>query len=187
MKMSHLKNIFKHFILPLIILLMVSCRNNNIPEDIHEHEEANRVVVTVSEVSTGSIQTVTYAVGSGTDRSLTLENGKTYNVDVKFYYVQGSFASDLTPEIITEKDEHFLEYSFAGVGVSILRDPEDATRSDGKKLGLKTQWTVNSTPSSAKAEIKLIHSPISVDDAANGGLGSHNGGETDVVVIFDVK
>lgn len=180
------KNILSISIISLSTLA-ASCRNSDIPEDIHEHEEANRVTLTVTESGTGETQVLTYQTGSGADKDLILKNGKTYNCDVKFLHVEGTHSEDLTEEIIEEKDEHFLEYAFGGVDVTVTRSADDVVRGDQKKLGLKTQWKVTSAPVSARGQIRLVHGAQTVDDAANNGGGSHTGGDTDVDVSFNIK
>lgn len=186
--MNAFKTIIRFALIVIFSFSVLSCRNSNdAPEDIHEHEEANKITLTLSEKGTANKQTVTYQTGSGADKALMLESGKTYTAEVKFYHAHGTSAEDLTPEIITEKDEHFMEYAFAGVAVEVLRAADDVTRTDGKKLGLKTQWKVTSAPANAKANLKLIHGAATVDDTASNGGGKHTGGETDIDVSFDVK
>lgn len=186
--MNTFKTIIRFALIAIISLSVFSCRNNeDVPEDIHEHEEANKITLTLTENGSANTQTVIYQTGSGAGKALMLENGKTYTAEVKFYHAHGTAQEDLTPEIITEKDEHFLEYAFAGVNIEITRGTTDITRTDGKKLGLKSQWKVTSAPSNAKANIKLIHGASSVDDTASNGGGKHTGGETDIDVTFDVK
>ncbi len=183
-----MKKAIKYLAAGLFAISLSSCRNNDVPEDIHEHEEVNKVVLTVSENGTNNTQMVSYQTGSTTTIPLKLENGKTYTTDVKFYGLHDGKTEDMTPEIIKERDEHFLEFQFAGVNVEVTRNLDDVVRNmDGKKLGLKTTWTVTSAPSNALAIVKLIHAATSVDDKANNGLGSHVGGETDVEVKFNIK
>lgn len=182
-----MKSTIKLLAAGLLAISLSSCRNNDAPEDIHEHEEVNKVVFTITEKGTGSTQTISYQIGSGADKTLTLENGKTYTTDIKFYGLHNGEAEDMTSEIIKEKDEHFMEYQFAGTNVGITRNADDVVRSDSKKLGIKTTWTVTSTPANALAKLKLIHGATKVDDKANNGGGSHEGGEEDVIVSLTVK
>lgn len=182
-----MKNTIKFLAAGLLAISLSSCRNNNVPEDIHEHGDVNKVVFTITEKSSGATQTINYQIGSGADKQLTLENGKTYTTDIKFYGLHNGEAEDMTSEIIQEKDEHFMEYQFAGVNVGITRNADDVVRTDSKKLGLKTTWTVTSAPANALAKLKLIHGASKVDDKTNNGGGSHEGGEEDVVVSLTVE
>lgn len=171
----------------LVALSLLSCRNNEVPEDIHEHEEANKVTVTITETGTTNTQTVNYIVGSGADKGITLAPGKTYNTNVKFYHQHNGVSEDMTDEIIKEKDEHFLVYQFVGITGTVTRTSADPVRKDDKKLGLNTLWNITAAAPGSKAVIKLIHLPATVDDAANGGAGAYTGGETDVSVEFAVN
>ncbi len=170
----------------LLVLTLNSCRRD-VPEDIHDHEELSRLALTVTETGTGNSQTVTFQTGSGADKALVLETGKIYNTSLQLFVLHDGQAEDLTSEIITEKDEHFLQYAFSGFGVNVNRAQDDVVRSDGKKLGLRTQWQIRSAPVNGKVQIKLIHGAAFVDDAANDGGGTSTGGETDVDVLFQVK
>ena len=174
----------KNIILATIstLFLTVSC-SRDIPEDIHDHEEANRLVVTYSEVGATVENVAEFNIGTGATAPIDLENGKIYNINVRFFHDN----EDMTPEIIEEKDEHFMQYLFSNLDVSVERTSEDFVRTDGEKLGLKMKWTINSDPSNSAVNVQLIHGANSVDDAANNGAGSSQGGEPDVDVVFLIQ
>ncbi len=82
---------------------------------------------------------------------------------------------------------HFVTYKFSGADIRVKRAADDIVRTDGKKLGLKTEWTV-STAAAGKANITLVHGPTSVNDnspSADNQLGSTVGGESDVDIFID--
>lgn len=174
----------------LLAISLFSCRNNDHPEDTHEHDSIDKVVLTLTENETKNTQTVTFKSGNGADKSLVLENGKTYNANLQFFGHHDGKEEDMTEEIAEEKDHHFVQYGFAGVSVNITRTAEDTARKDGKKLGLKTQWKVTAAPEmkdTTKVVVELIHEATEVDDTANSGSGSHKGGEIDAAATFHIK
>lgn len=182
-----MKKLFNISLLLFAAILLFSCRNGNddIPEDIHEHEEVGRVVVTVTNKANGDKQTVTVTNGQTADH-LHLNQGATYAVDVNFQIKHDDHYHD-AEEIIEEKDMHFVTYKFSGADIKVKRAADDIVRTDGKKLGLKTEWTV-STAAAGKANITLVHGPTSVNDNApsvDNQLGSTVGGESDVDIFID--
>lgn len=171
-------------------LLIFSCRNNDTPEDIHEHEEIEKVVLKLSDkADAANVQTINY-IGGKADKDLVLVKGKTYAAELDFFTKHNGAYESMMSEIIDEKDQHFVTYEFAGVDVNILRSAADIVRKDGKKLGIKTEWAVNGAPASAKVNVKLFHAPTSVNDNApspNNQLGTVTGGEADVNAMIGIK
>lgn len=170
-----------------LMLMAVSCRKDDKPVDVHEHEEANKVVIAYKEANqpNSTAKTVTYNVGAGITEKMDLENNKSYNVTVSFFHDD----ENITGEIKEEVNEHFMQYLFANLNVNVLRSPSASeTRADGKKLGLNTVWAVTSAPvADSKVKVSLIHGPQSVDDVANNGGGSYQGGEPDVAFTVEVE
>ncbi|MEE6127916.1 hypothetical protein V2E39_11025 [Chryseobacterium arthrosphaerae] len=182
-----MKKLFNISLLLFAAVLLFSCRNGNddIPEDIHEHEEIGKVVVTVTNKANGEIQTVNVINGQTADH-LHLSQGAAYAVDVDFQIKHDDHYHS-AEEIIEEKDMHFVTYKFSGADIKVKRAANDIVRTDGKKLGLKTEWTV-STAAAGKANITLVHGPTSVNDnapSADNQLGSTVGGESDVDIFID--
>lgn len=182
-----MKKLFNISLLLFAAVLLFSCRNGNddIPEDIHEHEEIGQVVVTVTNKADGTEQVVTVKDGQTADH-LHLSQGATYAVEVDFQIKHDDHYHS-ADEIIEEKDMHFVTYKFSGADIKVKRTAEDIVRTDGKKLGLKTEWTV-ATAAAGKANIVLVHGATSVNDnspSADNQLGSTVGGESDVDIMID--
>lgn len=172
-------------------LLMFSCRNSDdVPEDIHEHEEIEKVVLKLTDkADAADVQTINY-IGGAADKALVLAKGKTYSAELDFFTQHNGAYESLLSEIKDEKDQHFVTYEFAGVNVNIIRTASDIVRTDGKKLGIKTEWTVNNAPASAKLNVKLFHAPTSVNDnspSATNQLGAVTGGEADVNALISIQ
>ena len=185
-----MKKIFNITLVLFAAILLISCRNgdNDIPEDIHEHEEIGKVVLKLTNKADASeVHTVNIIAGVA-DGHPHLAQGATYLAEVDFQ-VKHDDHYHSSEDILEEKDHHFITYSFANSDIKIIRSANDVVRTDGKKLGLKTEWTVNSTSSTGKVNIKLNHGATSVDDnypSADNQLGRAIGGESDVDVIIDL-
>ncbi|CAA7386856.1 hypothetical protein [Chryseobacterium fistulae] len=186
-----MKNFFNITLLLFVATLLFSCRNGNddIPEDIHEHEEIEQLVVTLTNKNDATdIQTIKY-IGGLADGHIHAHAGDVYDVSLDFQVKHDDHYHSVNDEILEEKNEHFITYNFAGADIKVKRADNDVVRSDGKKLGLKTEWTVASTTSTGKVNIKLIHGPSSVNDnspSADNQLGSVVGGESDVDALIDI-
>lgn len=186
-----MKNIFNLILVIFASLFILSCRNSDdVPEDIHEHEEIEKITLTVTEKSNAAnVQTVNY-IGGNADKALTLQNGKSYLVSVDFFHKHDDHYHSMLDEIVKEKDEHFIVFEFAGIGANLVRAGDDIVRTDGKKLGVKTEWSITSAPSNAKVSLKLFHTPTSVDQnypSATNQLGKVTGGEADVNALISIQ
>lgn len=181
-----MKKLFNISLLLFAAVLLFSCRDgNDIPEDIHEHEEVGQVVVTLTNKADGKSQKVTVTNGQTLDH-FHLTQGATYAVDVNFQIKHDDHYHD-AEEIIEEKDMHFVTYKFTGADVKVKRAANDVVRTDGKKLGLKTEWTV-ATAAAGKVQIVLVHGASAVNDnspSPDNQLGSTVGGESDVDIAID--
>ncbi|MFC3159167.1 hypothetical protein SAMN05443633_10387 [Chryseobacterium arachidis] len=170
-------------------LLVFSCRNDDdaIPEDVHEHDEIGKVVLKLTNKSDATdVQTVNVISGVA-DGHLHLHAGDTYLAELDFQ-IKHNDHYDSSEEIEEEKDHHFITYAPANADIVVLRAANDIVRTDGNKLGLRTEWTINSTQSTGKMNIKLIHGPTSVNQnypSATNQLGQTQGGESDVDITVD--
>ncbi|MCW3159955.1 hypothetical protein [Chryseobacterium oryctis] len=186
-----MKKLFNIALLLFAAVLLFSCRNgeDDIPEDIHEHEEIEKLVVTLTNKNDASdVQTINY-IGGVADAHIHAHAGDVYNVSLDFQVKHDDHYHSANDEILEEKDEHFVIFEFAGAEVKVKRAADDIVRTDGKKLGLKTEWTVTGTTSTGKVNIKLIHGATSVNDnspSADNQLGSTVGGESDVDAIISI-
>lgn len=187
-----MKKIFNITLLLLAAVLLFSCRNDDndsIPEDIHEHEEIEKLVVKLTNKNDATdVQTINY-IGGVADAHIHAHAGDVYAVELDFQVKHDDHYHSANDEILEEKDEHFVIYNFAGADVKVKRAADDIVRTDGKRLGLKTEWTVASTTTTGKVNIKLIHGPSSVNDnfpSSDNQLGSVVGGESDVDAFIDI-
>ena len=186
-----MKSIFHIIIVLFTSLIITSCRDaNDIPEDIHEHEELEKMTLTlINTADTTDIQTIDY-IGGTANSALNLSNGTTYQASLEFFVGHDGHYESALHEIEEEKDEHFITYQFAGIDVDLTRDNNDIIRTDGKKLGLKTTWTIHSVPNLAKVNIQLVHGSSSVDDQSPSSTkqyGSTVGGNADINALIDIQ
>ena len=179
-----MKNLFNITLVLFAALILFSCRNNDdIPEDIHEHEEIEKLVVTATNKNDAAdIQTINY-IGGVADGHFHFHTGDIYSVKLDFQVRHDDHYHSVNEEIIEERDEHFITFEFAGSDVVIKRNADDTVRGDGKKLCLSTDWTINSLTETGNVIIKLVHGPASVEEnfpSVNDQKGKTTGGETDV-------
>ena len=185
-----MKNIFKLSLVLLAAFIISSCRNGDdaVPEDVFEHDEIGRVVLKVTnKADANDVQTVNVISGVA-DNHIHLAAGNTYSTELDFQIKHGDHY-DSSEEIEEEKDHHFITYSLADANFTVLRSANDIIRTDNQKLGLKTEWTVNSVLPTGKVNIKLIHNPTTVNQdypSASNQLGQTQGGETDVDIVVEV-
>ncbi|WP_449389365.1 hypothetical protein [Chryseobacterium lineare] len=193
-----MKNIFKNTTLIAGLLFLsaslslTSCNRSDDEADDLPQEELSDVLLKVTDVSTGNSTVYDYQVNSTTNPNVKLTNGHTYNVEVIFK----NGDEDATQEIRDAKDEHFLVYNFPNSDITLTRtDDASSTRSDGKHVGLKTQWVVNTAVKNSSAPAQLVltlfHEPVTVSEASsvsgNGVVyGSHTGGETDAQANYNI-
>lgn len=184
-----MKKIFNITLVLFAALLVFSCRNDNdaIPEDVHEHDEIGKVVLTLTNKNDAAdVQTVNVIAGVA-DEHLHLHAGDTYLAELDFQ-IKHDDHYDSSDEIEEEKDHHFITFSPADADITVLRAANDIVRSDNQKLGLRSEWTINSVSATGKMNIKLIHSPATVNQnypSATNQLGQTTGGETDVDITVD--
>lgn len=186
-----MKNVTQLLLLLFAIVLVISCRDSaDIPEDIHEHDEIEKLVLTaVNKNNPQDRQTINY-IGGIADKKLTLLAGQTYDVSLDFLVKHNDHYDSVNEEIAQEKDEHFITYEFAGTDITILRRDNDVVRTDGQRLGLRTEWQVNSITNNANTVIKLVHLPAVAQQnfpTATNQQGKTTGGETDVNAVIGIN
>lgn len=183
----------KKFInITLVILaafLVFSCRSDDdtVPEDVHEHDEIGKVVLTLTnKTDPADVQTVSVISGEVVGH-LHLTVGGTYLAELDFQIKHDDHYHS-SDEIVEEKDHHFITYNPANADITVVRAANDIVRTDGNKIGIKTEWKINSTQPTGKMNIKLIHGPATVNQnypSATNQLGQTTGGETDVDITVD--
>ncbi len=185
-----MKNLYNTTLLLFAAFILFSCRNSNeIPEDIHEHEEIEKLVITATNKNnTSDVHVINY-IGGTADGSLQLQQGATYAVKLDFQVKHDEHYESVNEEITAEKDEHFITFQFSDSDVAVKRASDDVVRTDGNKVGLSTEWKINSVSATGKANIKLVHTPTSVNQnypSAENQQGQTSGGETDVNALVDL-
>ncbi|MGV4415234.1 hypothetical protein [Chryseobacterium sp. T1] len=183
-----MKNLFNISLVLFAAFILFSCRSNDdIPEDIHEHEEIEKLVVTLTNKNDATdVQKINY-IGGKADAHIHLHAGDSYIVGLDFQVKHDDHYHSVNDEIITEKEEHFITYAFADSNIQVKRTPDDVTRSSGKRIGMRTEWKVVSVADTGKVNIKLVHAPNSVEDnypSADNQLGKTVGGESDIDATF---
>ena len=175
-------------VLPLLILAL-SCRNDDIPEDIHEHEEIEKLVVElINKNNPSDIQKIQY-IGGISDKTIELEEGAIYEVSLDFQTRHDDHYHSSNEELLEEREEHYITFEFANAEVAVKRTNAAEARADGNRLGLSTEWKVNSVTGAAKTNIKLVHLPVTIQEAypsTENQQGKTTGGETDVNAFLNM-
>lgn len=196
-----MKNIFKNTSIILGLLLcaaafnLTSCnRSDDEADDLPQEELSNILLKVTDQASPTSPMIYDYQVNSTSNPTVKLINGHTYDVEVIFK----NGDEDATNEIKTAKDEHFLVYNFPNSDITLTRtDDPSSTRGDGKHVGLKTKWVVNTAVKNTAATstqliLTLYHEPKTVSEASspNGNgvaYGQQTGGETDAQATYNLS
>ncbi|WP_226065360.1 hypothetical protein [Kaistella polysaccharea] len=177
----------KYFVFLLIVLFSVSCSRADEDEDVLSQEDISNIILNVQDDITGITTTYNYTVNSTTNPDIKLTDGKTYTVNAVF--LNGN--EDETQSIIEAKDEHFLLFSFQNADIDLKRiDAESAVRSDGKRIGLTTKWTVIKAENGKNPQLvlTLIHDASSVNEEKSGSVfGTVQGGETDAMATYEIS
>lgn len=184
-----MKNTIKiSLLLSILVLTLFSCRHDNAPEDIHEHEEIEKVVVTIiNKNDAADKQTIQY-VGGISDKSIEFKTGGVYAVSLDFQVKHDDHYHSVNEEILEEKEEHFVAYEFANADVQVTRTNAQEKRADGNLVGMQTEWKFIAGDTAGKVGIKLVHMPTSVEQnfpSATNRQGKINGGESDVNALIN--
>ncbi len=184
-----MKNLFNISLVLFAAFTIFSCRNNDdIPEDIHEHEEIEKVVVTlINKNDAADKQTIQY-IGGISDKSIEFKTGGVYAVSLDFQVKHDDHYHSVNEEILEEKEEHFVTYEFANADVQVTRTNAQEKRADGKLVGMQTEWKFIAGDTAGKVGIKLVHMPTSVEQnfpSATNQQGKTNGGESDVNALIN--
>lgn len=195
-----MKNIFKNTSIILGLLLcaaafnLTSCNRSDDEADDLPQEELSNILLKVTDQADKSSTLYDYQVNSTSNPNIKLINGHTYDVEVLFK----NGDENANDEIIKAKDEHFLVYNFPNSDITLTRtDDSSSTRGDGKHVGLKTKWVVNTAVKNTAATstqliLTLYHEPKTVSEASspsgNGVVyGQQTGGETDAQATYNLS
>lgn len=187
-----MKNLFiKISFLILTIFTLTACnRDDEFSDDLPQEELSNALLI-VKDNADGTTASYNFQVNGSSTPTIKLINGHSYTVEIALK----NGAEDVTQEIKDAKDEHFFVYDFPNSDIELTRlDPASSTRADGVKVGLITNWKVNTASKSAGAQVvlTLFHEAVSVteDRVVNGNgfvFGTHVGGETDLKANYNIS
>lgn len=176
--------------LALAGFLVLGCADRSQPEDVHDHDEIAKVVMTFKNVATNATQKVEYIPGT-LPSNISLAKDAKYEVSINFYHKHDNNLELMNNEILEEKDEHIIVYQFSGQEVKVQRMDMGDKRTDGNIVGFSTMWTPTSTvAANSFAKIRLVHDPASLNmnvPSADNQQGSATGGATDVEVTVNLQ
>lgn len=170
-----------------VALATTACNNDDdTPEQIEDHEGIEEVVLRFT-ATDGTATDYSFTSGQSTGETINLAVNSTYAMEVvELNGEEDGVEGNLIGEIVEEVEDHFFVYELADVTFGFTRtDSAETTREDGTLVGVKAQ-IVTSTAGSGTFKVILKHEPTSVDDSANNGLGSSEGGSTDVEATYPI-
>ena len=106
-----MKSLFNIALVIFTSIFLFSCRSlhDEIPQDIHEHEDLEKLVVTLTNKNNSAdIQTINY-IGGVADAPIHAHAGEVYLVELDFQVKHDNHYESVNPEIITEKDERIAD------------------------------------------------------------------------------
>lgn len=174
----------------LCFTLVVSCSDDDNPDEVNEEEFITNVILTfVNQTDPSDTVVMSNDAPDGQDGAFTNDvqgtftAGATYSLSLEIENRQEDPADDiLNDDIIPEADEHFFSYVVSsGLNMSVTRDAADIDGPDGTKLGVFTTWTATAA-STGNFTIILTHEPENPDDSDP--FGTVTGGETDFEITF---
>ncbi|WP_224482869.1 type 1 periplasmic binding fold superfamily protein [Robertkochia aurantiaca] len=161
--------------------LFTSCSDDDTPEVINEEELITQVTLDLTEVGTGTTQSVVWNVGEAAP-NITINSGSSYEVEVGFFDASTpSDVENITEEVIAEADEHQVFYEIANASLEIDPATDDFEDSSNNPVGIRTVWTGSGTTAGV-VRVYLIHEPVSKTGNTRGDFG----GETDVEADFNI-
>ncbi len=180
MRNTTIKNMFLGSFMALTIVSCSSDDNNDITP-INNEEAITTVNLTFTNVE-DSTDTKTYPFTDDSNTTIKMVQNKKYNVTIEFLDESDiNNIENITEEVITEADDHFVFYESKSNDLTITPADDDTKDSEGKNININTIWS-SSTTGDSEGEIFLIHEPTTKD----GEIRNDFGGVNDVQVSFNV-
>lgn len=168
----------------LVSFLVISCSDDEDPEEVHEEEVITTLNVSFTEQDGNGTFTLQSQDldGDGPNEPEISSTGSlsantTYNGVIELLNETESPAEDITEEVEEEDEDHQFFYSTSGAISSTSYSDEDA---NGNPVGIAFSLSTGDA-GSGTLTITLKHEPTKPND----GLASA-GGETDIAVTFNV-
>lgn len=174
------------------ILFTAACSKDDTPQP-EEQELITSLRLTLTDTA-GAATTFTYKVENGFGSTspgtvqidtVALTAGATYNAELAVLNEKASPVEDITPEIISESDDHlfFLDVARStGVSGLLLTITDMSTDSQGRIFAQKFN-VIAGAAGSGTLTITLLHEPAN----KSAGTLADAGGETDLEAVFPVR
>lgn len=196
-----MKNIFKlkhiYFLLVFSLGILGACDDNEEPEPENEEEEITTLNLTFTPQGGGTVVNASWKDLDGDGGNapeisdITLENNKTYLLEIELLNENETPAEDITEEVKEEAAEHQFFYGGTAVFTNYInvayadKESDYPPNTGDNPVGLK------GTISSIKAgngtfQIVLKHEPDKDATGVSDGDITLSGGETDIDVSFNM-
>lgn len=152
------------FLLTTVIVLLTAagCKKANKPNNETEHEAVNGVDLIFKQ---GTTVVATYTAedpdgdgGNPPSRidKITLQAGASYTVEVVLRNISNGVSKDISASVRSQAKEHEFFFLPSGIALTVVKTDTD---SNGYPVGFNTNWTVGTTKSTGKVQLKLMHKP----------------------------
>lgn len=186
-----MKTIKLLFLTILTSAFIVSCSDDDIPQQINEEEVITTMIITLESQTDGSIVTLISRDTDG-DGPLAPEitNGTVnintvYNGSIELRNELEQPFEDITEEVEEEDDEHQFFFNLASTVGTIAYADSDG---DGNPVGLAFTLSTGSNAGITGAfSVTLIHEPAKDAQGVSDGDQTNAGGETDIEQTFQVS
>ena len=168
-----------------VSLVFNACKKDDTPAPVNEEELITTLQVTLTESTSGSVQTFIFRDPDGEGGSgptefdeIVLEAGKTYTCSLDVLNESETPAESITEEIEEESADHQFYFTPSGANITVSNLDTDT---NGLPLGLNSTWTTGAA-SSGTIAITLKHKP-----GIKAGGDAITVGDTDIEVTFNAE
>lgn len=186
----NMKTIKFLFLTILTSAFIVSCSDDDTPEEINEEEVITTMTVTLIPQGGGdTVRLISRDLDGDGPNPPEIEvtgpfmAGAAYNGSVELLNELETPPEDITEEVEEEDDEHQLFYTLASDIGTVEYTDEDG---DGNPVGLAFQYTAGVTGTTGTFTVTLRHEPNKDAPGVSDGDITNAGGETDIEETFTV-
>lgn len=176
----------------LLMLFTAACSKDDTPQP-EEQELITTLRMKLTDTA-GVANTFTYKVENGFGSTspgtvqvdtVALSSGATYNAELSVLNEKASPAEDLTPEIISESDDHlfFLDIARSTGATGLLLTITDMSADSQNRIFAQKFNVIAGAAGSGTFTITLLHQPTN----KSAGSAASAGGETDLEAVYPVR
>lgn len=169
----------------VLLFSVISCKKASMAKNETEHEAINKIEMVFKEGNT-IVATIVAEDPDGDGGNppsridaISLQQNKTYDVDVKFFNSINGNTKEVTASIQQQAKEHELYFILSGLNFPIEKKDLDV---NGFPLGLKSQWKTSNQSGQGSVLFKLMHKPL-----VKGPNDDPSKGHSDIAISFPIS